>query len=65
MPHVNQPTVAPTRKVGAGLAIGIPGAVIIAWVAKQAGVEMSPEVAAAFGGLITQIVSYFTRERAT
>ena len=63
MPHVNQPTAAPTRKVGTGLAIGIPAAVIIAWVAKQAGAEMSPEVATAFGGLITQLVSYFTKER--
>jgi len=64
MPTVNQPTAAPTRKVGTGLAIGIPAAVIAVWIAKQLGLDMDPEVAAAFGGIIAQAVSYITKERA-
>ena len=63
MPNVNQPTMAPTRKVGAGVAIGIPGAVIAIWIARQFGLEMGAEVATAFGGIITAIISYLTRER--
>lgn len=62
---MTQPSVAPTRKVGAGLAIGLPGAVIVVWIANQFGLEMSAEVATAFGGIITQLVSYFTKERRT
>jgi len=63
MPIVSQPGIAPTRKVGAGIAIGVPGAVIAVWLATQFNVEMSAEVAAAFAGLFTQLVSYFTKER--
>jgi len=63
MPHINQPTAAPTRKIARGLTLGVPGAVIAVWIATQFGFEMGPEVATAFGGLITQLVSYFTKER--
>jgi len=59
-----QPTDWPTRKVGMGAAIGVPGAVIAVWIARQFGLEMDPEVAAAFGGIIAQAVSYITKERA-
>jgi len=59
-----QTTAAPTRKVARGVAIGVPGAVIAVWIAKQFGLEMPPEVAAAFGGFISQLISYITKERA-
>jgi len=59
-----QPTAAPTRKVATGVAVGVPGAVIAVWIARQFGLDMDPEVAAAFGGIIAQTVSYITKERA-
>jgi len=59
-----QPTNWPTRKVATGAAVGVPGAMIAVWIATQFGLEMGPEVAAAFGGIITQVVSYWTKERA-
>lgn len=35
-------------------------ATVIVWAATQAGLDVSPEVAAAFVGLIAGVVSYFT-----
>jgi hypothetical protein len=61
---------APTRKVTAGAvgsgAIGVPMAIIIAWMLSTQGVIMPPEVTAALGGVITGlsgfVASYITWE---
>ncbi len=63
MATVSQPSVAPTRKVVYGAGIGVPAAVIAVWIAQQFGLKMTAEVATAFGGIITQLVAYFTKER--
>ena len=39
-------------------------ATVIVWIATQAGLEVTPEVAAAFVGVIAGIVSYFTPRNA-
>ena len=50
----------PTRKVGAGIAIGGPLAVILVWGIKTFGhVDVPAEVATAFGSVLTFGVSYF------
>ena len=58
-----QPTAAPTRKVAYGLTLGTPFAIALVWVTRQFGIEMSAEVAAAFGAIMGQATSYFTKER--
>ena len=63
---VNQPTGAPTRKVGAGAVIGIPSGIILVWLLNTfAGLpEPIPgEVAAAIGSILSFTASYFVRER--
>ena len=62
--HVRQTSYKPTRKVAAGTAVGTPLAVVIAWGAGELGIDMPLEVAVAVGALISQAVSWFTKERA-
>lgn len=54
----------PDRKVGHAVAIGTPAGTIIAW-AIEAGltVDVPTAVAAAFGGLVTGLWAYFTRNK--
>lgn len=61
---VSQPTAAPTQKVAAG---GIAGALatILVFAAGQAGFEITPEVAVAFGTVLSFAASYFKRNKAT
>jgi len=71
MPHVNQPTAAPTRKVVIGTVGGLTGgagvAVVLVWVLKTNGIELPVEVAAVIGGWIgalgASISAYMTKER--
>jgi len=63
MPTVNQPSVAPTRKVTTGVVAGTSIAVVVAWTAEQFGYPMPVAVAVAWGAIFSQVVSYFTKER--
>ena len=49
----------PDRKVGLGTALGIPAGIIAAWAVGLTGVVVPPEVAAAFGAVITGVIAYF------
>lgn len=48
----------PQRKIGAGLGVGMPVAVIAAWMLKVQGIEMPAEVSVALGSVITTLVAY-------
>ena len=62
--HTQPRDYKPTRKVAAGTAVGTPLAVVIAWGAGELGIDMPLEVAVAVGALISQAVSWFTKDRA-
>jgi hypothetical protein len=49
---------APTRQVGAGMGVGALSAVVLAWVLREFGVVMPPEVVAASGALLNSLVMY-------
>ena len=52
----------PDRKVGHAVAIGTPAGTVIAWaVSTGLGVDVPTFVATAFGGLVTGLWAYFTR----
>lgn len=59
----DQPGLAPTRKVQAATAGGGLG-VVIALVAKQAGVDIDPVTATAIGTVLTFVLAFFKREKA-
>ena len=72
---VKQPTLAPTRKVTGGAAIGIPSGIVLVYIlntflmplVSPAGgdpVTIPGEVAAAIGSILSFIASYFVKERA-
>jgi len=52
----------PNRKVRSGVVVGGPIAVIAAWIAEAAGYPMPVAVAVAWGTIVSQVVSYFTKE---
>jgi len=52
----------PNRKIMAAGAIGVPAAVILAWVLSQLGITMPPEVSAAVGSLLSTAIGYIKRE---
>lgn len=52
----------PTRKIGSGAAAGFV-TVIVVWIASQAGVDIPPEVASAFTGLLTIGTGYLVPEK--
>lgn len=58
---VDQEGLAPTRKVSAATAGGAAGLVIV-FVARQFGLEMEPEVAAAITTLLAFVAGYFKKE---
>lgn len=58
----DQDGLAPTSKVSAATAGGAAGLVIV-FVARQFGLEMEPEVAAAVTTLLAFVAGYFKREK--
>lgn len=66
MAHLTQKTTRwkPDRKVAYAVGIGTPAGTIIAW-AVETGTswDVPTTVAAAFGGLVTGLWAYFTREK--
>lgn len=55
----------PDRKVAYAAGIGIPAGTIIAWVVESGlHVDVPATVATAFGGLVTGLWAYFTRDAA-
>lgn len=53
----------PDRKVGHAVAIGTPAGTIIAWAVESGiGWDVPAMVATAFGGLVTGLWAYFTRD---
>lgn len=61
-PLVSQPTLTPTRKVGAG-AIGGSLMTVMIGAAQYAGYEVPPELAAALATFLTFGVAYMTKDR--
>ena len=57
-------TYAPTRKVAAGVGIGMPLAIVIGWILSLYEIQMPNEVAVSLGSLLTAIISYIVRDRA-
>ena len=55
---MTQKSYAPTRKVMAAGAIGVPAATILAWVLQLNGISMPPEVATAVGGIVSTGLAY-------
>ena len=51
-----------TPRTSAATAGGIPLGVIVAWVLGQFGLDVSPEVAAAFGGFFSFLLSIVVKE---
>jgi hypothetical protein len=47
-------------KVAAAAGAGIPLAIVLAWLAGLAGVDMTPEVAAALAGTLAAVAGYLT-----
>jgi hypothetical protein len=62
MALVNQPTAAPTNKVAA---VGIGGSIatILVFIAGQFGVDVTPEVSAAFVVVVTFLSGYIKRDK--
>ena len=52
----------PSTKVSAVAILGVPAAVIVAWLLGQFGVTMPPEVQAALGTLIGAVIGYLVPE---
>lgn len=71
MPELmKQPSAVPTRKVAGGAVIGIPAGIILVWVLERfvlpsTAVPIPGEVASAIGSILSFLVAYFVRERAT
>lgn len=49
---------APSPKIAAAGALGVPLSLVIVWLAGQAGLDMPAEVGGAFGALIAAAVGY-------
>ncbi len=51
-------TYKPTRQVGTGAGIGVSAALILAWVFRELGVTVPPEVVASAGALLNALATY-------
>jgi Na+/H+ antiporter NhaA len=60
---VKQTTYVPTRKIAAAAGIGLPLAVLIAWVLSLYEIKMPVEVAAALGSLLSSVIGYFVPDK--
>jgi membrane associated rhomboid family serine protease len=52
-----------TPRTSAAAAIGIPLGVIVAWLLGVLGLDVSPEVAAAFGGFFSAVLTLVVKEK--
>jgi uncharacterized membrane protein YfbV (UPF0208 family) len=49
----------PSNSTIAGVGIGVPLAIIVAWIMGLYGIEMPPEVQTALGAILSPIAGYF------
>ena len=52
----------PSTKISAVAILGVPAAVIVAWLLAQFGISMPPEAQAALGTLIGAVIGYLMPE---